>query len=110
MDNEVPLLIGMDILGPECASAMIDCGNGYLVLPQLSANIVQCRKMPSGHLAINVTSPTWWQTVRWSPQHLLENADCNALEDEPGLPEAAVAKETDGSTGPISGAGVAASS
>ena len=38
MDNEVPLLIGMDILGPECTSAMIDWGNGYLVLSKLSSN------------------------------------------------------------------------
>eukprot|EP00959_Pyramimonas_sp_CCMP1952_P185004 3868186-Pyramimonas_sp.AAC.1 len=61
MDNEVPLLIGMGILGPDHASALIDCGGGYLMLPKLSSNIFQCWEMPSGHLAINVTTPAWWQ-------------------------------------------------
>ena len=108
MDNEVPLLIGMDILGPECTSAMIDCGNGYLLPPKLSSNIFQCRKIPSGHLAINVTSPAWWQGAHMSLQNVSENASCNALEDEAGPSGAAGAPETVGPTGSTARAAVAA--
>ena len=110
MDNDVPLLIGMDILGPECTSALIDCGNGYLMLPKISFHLFQCRRMPSGHLAINVTSPTWWQKIPLSIQNIVENANCSAVEDMSEPPETAAATETDGPTGPTAGEAATASS
>ncbi|CAK0898390.1 unnamed protein product [Prorocentrum cordatum] len=103
MDNEVPLLIGMDILGPDHASALIDCGNGYLMLPKLSSNIVQCRKMPSGHLAINVTTPTWWQHVPRNLPNITERHSEKALVDVSDLPEAKVRTELTGSAEFLSG-------
>ncbi|CAK0827878.1 unnamed protein product, partial [Prorocentrum cordatum] len=41
MDNEVPLLIGIDILGVHRTSVVIDCGNGYVMLPKISPNLFQ---------------------------------------------------------------------
>ncbi|CAK0844313.1 unnamed protein product, partial [Prorocentrum cordatum] len=82
MDNEVPLLIGMDVLGSDHTNALIDCGNGYLMLPKISHHVFQCRKMPSGHLAINVTTPARWQNVPQSLPNIVGITLCNALEDE----------------------------
>ncbi|CAK0846211.1 unnamed protein product [Prorocentrum cordatum] len=82
MDNEVPLLIGMDVLGPDHTNALIDCGNGYLMLPKISHHVFQCRKMPNGHLAINVTTPTWWQNTPHSLPNIVGITQCNAMKDE----------------------------
>ncbi|CAK0814132.1 unnamed protein product [Prorocentrum cordatum] len=104
MDNEVSLLIGMDILGPACASALIDCGNGYIMLPKTSSNIFQCRKMSSGRLAINVTTPTWWQHVPRGIPNITEPHSEKALVDVSDLPEAKVGAELTGSAELLSGA------
>ncbi|CAK0856560.1 unnamed protein product [Prorocentrum cordatum] len=84
MDDDALVLIGADILGPGHASALIDCGNGYLMLPKISNHIHQCRKMPSGHLAINVTTPTWWPNIPLSPPGFREIASRRALGGAPG--------------------------
>ena len=90
MDNDVPLLIWMDILGPECTSALIDCGNGYLMLPKLSNNIYQCKRLGSGHLAINVTTPQWWETISPGVAALTNVCEMKALTNggEPGRDDA----------------------
>ena len=110
MDNDVPLLIGMDILGPECTSALIDRGNGFLMLPKISFHVFQCRRLPSGHLAINVSSPMWWQKIPLSLQNIVENPNRGALEDVSEWPETAAATETDVPLGLTVGAAAPASS
>ncbi|CAK0895853.1 unnamed protein product, partial [Prorocentrum cordatum] len=106
MDNEVPLLIGMDLLGPDYASALIDCGNGYLMLPKLSSNIFQCWKMPSGHLAINATTSAWRQHVPRGIPNITELHKEKALVDVSDLPESKVGAELAGSAELLSGAAV----
>ncbi|CAK0860660.1 unnamed protein product [Prorocentrum cordatum] len=103
MDNEVPLLVGMDVLGPDHTNALIDCGNGYLMLPKISHHVFQCRKMPSGHLAINVTTPTWWQNIPQSLPNIVGITQCNAMEDE--AETSAVADEAVLELAPAAGAG-----
>ncbi|CAK0818064.1 unnamed protein product [Prorocentrum cordatum] len=103
MDNEVPLLIGMDVLGPDHTNALIDCGNGYLMLPKISHHVFQCRKMPSGHLAINVTTPTRWQNIPQSFPNIVGITQCSALEDE--AKTSAVADEAALALAPAAGAG-----
>ena len=110
MDDDLPLLIGMDALGPECASALIDCGNGFLVPPKISFHIFQCRRLPSGHLAINVASPMWWQKLPLSLQNIVENPIRDALEDVSEWPATAAAAETDVPLGLTVGAAAPASS
>ena len=68
MDNMVPILLGMDVLA-DATGAILDCGNGYLGLPKICCDkVFYCEKLPSGHLAVNLTSPTWWTEV---PRHVL---------------------------------------
>ncbi|CAK0866744.1 unnamed protein product [Prorocentrum cordatum] len=97
MDSEKPLLIGMDILGPDYASALIDCGNGYLMLPELSSNIFQCPKMPSGQLTINVATPARRQHAPRGIPNITELHSEKALVDVSDLPEAKVGTELTGS-------------
>ncbi|CAK0819608.1 unnamed protein product, partial [Prorocentrum cordatum] len=82
VDYEMPLLIGMDLLGPDRTSALIDCGKGYLMMPKMSPHPFECQKMPSGHLAINVATPKWWETVFWSIPNASYIGTTLALEDK----------------------------
>ena len=86
----------MDLLGPDRTSALVDCRNGYVMLPKISPHLFQCRKMPSGHLAVNATTPKRWQSVDWSVPSFHEIGGALALKDKPSLAEGPAEAGTEG--------------
>ena len=62
MSNRVPLLLGMDILTDDL-QVVVDCGRNWLGLPTLGNKIYYCERLSSNHLAINLSSPQWWEEV-----------------------------------------------
>eukprot|EP00969_Alexandrium_andersonii_P265289 11723857-Alexandrium_andersonii.AAC.1 len=59
IDADVPILIGMDLLRDR-TNAVIDCGRGWIAIPDFSDQIYKCERLPGGHLAVCLTDSQWW--------------------------------------------------
>ena len=81
MDARVPPLIGMDLMTPW--GAVVDTGHSLVCFVTVSTQLFACHRLASGHMAINLATPVWWQ-----PVSVPSSASVLALEDdEPAGPE-----------------------
>ncbi|CAK0809563.1 unnamed protein product [Prorocentrum cordatum] len=62
MANNVPILLGMDIL-TDALKVVVDCGRNWIGFPTLGNKVYYCERLSSKHLAINLSTPQWWREV-----------------------------------------------
>eukprot|EP00969_Alexandrium_andersonii_P184996 8173020-Alexandrium_andersonii.AAC.1 len=49
----------MDMLRDR-TNAIIDCGRGWIAIPDLSDRVYKCERLPGGHMAVCLAEPQWW--------------------------------------------------